>query len=49
MPDPKAQPAGLELIPVPAIQKRIVVVREQHVMLDEDLADLYGVETRALG
>jgi ORF6N domain len=48
MPDPKAQPAGLELIPVPAIPKRIVVVREQHVMLDEDLADLYGVETRRL-
>ena len=48
MSDPRAQPAGLELIPVPAIQKRIVVVREQHVMLDEDLADLYGVETRRL-
>jgi len=48
MPAPKAQPAGLELIPVPAIQKRIVVVREHHVMLDEDLAALYGVETRRL-
>lgn len=39
---------GLELIPLPAIQKRILVVRERHVMLDEDLAELYGVETRAL-
>lgn len=39
---------GLELIPLPAIQKRILVVRERHVMLDSDLADLYGVETRAL-
>jgi hypothetical protein len=39
---------GLELIPLPAIQKRILVVRERHVMLDEDLAELYGVETRRL-
>jgi hypothetical protein len=35
---------GLDLIPLPAIQKRILVVRERHVMLDEDLAELYGVE-----
>jgi phage regulator Rha-like protein len=40
--------ATLELIPVPAIQKRILLVRERQVMLDEDLADLYGVETRRL-
>jgi ORF6N domain-containing protein len=39
---------GLELIPLPAIQKRILVVGERHVMLDEDLAELYGVETRRL-
>lgn len=39
---------SLELIPLPAIQQRIVVVRERHVMLDEDLAVLYGVETRRL-
>jgi len=39
---------GVELIPLPAIQKRILVVRERHVMLDQDLAALYGVETRAL-
>lgn len=38
----------LVLIPLPAIQKRILVVRERHVMLDEDLAELYGVETRRL-
>jgi hypothetical protein len=43
----KAQ-RSLELIPIPAIQKQIVVVRERQVMLDEDLADLYGVETRRL-
>jgi hypothetical protein len=39
---------SLELLPFPAIQQRIVVVRERHVMLDEDLAVLYGVQTRRL-
>jgi hypothetical protein len=37
-----------ELIAAPAIEKRIFVVRGRQVMLDEDLADLYGVETRRL-
>jgi hypothetical protein len=41
------QPA-LQLIPLPAIQQRILLVRDRHVMLDEDLAELYGVETRRL-
>lgn len=39
---------AVELIAAPAIEKRILVVRDRQVMLDEDLADLYGVETRAL-
>jgi len=44
-----AEKAGsLELIGAPAIEKRIFVVRGRQVMLDEDLADLYGVETRVL-
>lgn len=30
------------------IGSRIVLLREQRMMLDSDLADLYGVETRAL-
>lgn len=38
----------LELIAAPAIEKRILVVRDRQVMLDEDLADLYGVETKRL-
>jgi hypothetical protein len=38
----------MELVRAPAIQKRILVVRERQVMVDEDLADLYGVETRHL-
>ena len=40
--------SSLELIPLPVIQKRILVVRERHVMLDEDLAVLYGVQTGRL-
>jgi hypothetical protein len=48
MTDRTENPVALELVPVPAIQKRILVVRERQVMLDEDLADLYGVETRRL-
>ena len=39
---------SLELLPLPAIQQRILVVHERHVMLDEDLAVLYGVQTRRL-
>jgi len=39
---------SLELIATPAIEKRIFFVRRRQVMLDEDLADLYGVETRVL-
>jgi len=48
MADPVEKTASLELIAAPAIEKRILVVRERQVMLDEDLADLYGVETGAL-
>src|SRR5215470_16562848 len=40
--------ALLELIAAPAIEKRIFAVRGRQVMLDEDLADLYGVETKRL-
>jgi len=40
--------ASLELIAAPAIEKRIFIVRDRQVMLDEDLADLYGVETKRL-
>jgi ORF6N domain len=32
----------------PLVQSRILSLREQRVMLDEDLARLYGVETRVL-
>jgi ORF6N domain len=48
MADAEERAPPLELIAAPAIEKRILVVRERQVMLDEDLADLYGVETRVL-
>jgi hypothetical protein len=38
----------LELIAASAIEQRIFVARGGQVMLDEDLADLYGVETKRL-
>ena len=36
------------LIPSDRIEKAILLLRGQKVMLDADLAELYGVETRAL-
>ena len=36
------------LVPVEVIEKKIMLIRGQKVMLDADLADLYGVETRSL-
>lgn len=39
---------ALQVVAAPAIEKRILVLRGRQVMLDEDLADLYGVETRVL-
>lgn len=48
MTDSTEKTASVELVAGPAIEKRILVVRDRQVMLDEDLADLYGVETRRL-
>lgn len=42
------QKPSLDVIATPAIEKRIYICRERQVMLDEDLADLYGVETKRL-
>jgi len=38
---------SLEILPE-QIQRRILILRGQKVMLDSDLADLYGVETKVL-
>jgi hypothetical protein len=37
-----------DLVPVERISSKIYLIRGQKVMLDRDLAELYGVETRAL-
>ncbi len=36
------------LVPVEAIERKNFLIRRQKVMLDRDLAQLYGVETRVL-
>jgi len=36
------------IIPVEAIERRILLIRRQKVMLDSDLAQLYGVSTKRL-
>ncbi len=38
----------MERIPIEIIEKKIYLIRNQKVMLSIDLAELYGVETRAL-
>ncbi len=48
MSDPAETGAPLQVVAAPAIEKRILIVRERQVMLDDDLADLYGVETKRL-
>ncbi len=35
-------------ITVAPVENRIIVIRRQKVILDADLAELYGVETRRL-
>ena len=37
-----------DLVPVEMITSKIYLIRGQKVMLDQDLAKLYGVETRVL-
>jgi phage regulator Rha-like protein len=45
----KGQPAvGRAAIPVERITRAILLIRGQKVMLDTDLAELYGVETKTL-
>jgi len=48
MADSAEEKAGLQVVAAPTIENRILVVRGRQVMLDEDLAELYGVETRVL-
>ena len=36
------------IVPIEILEKKILLIRGQKVMLDADLAELYGVETRTL-
>jgi hypothetical protein len=36
------------MLPIERIEQKILLIRQQKVLLDADLAQLYGVETRAL-
>ncbi len=38
----------IELVPVERIASKIYLIRDMKVMLDRDLAELYGVETKVL-
>jgi len=44
----KTKPASKSLIPTERIEQSILLIRGEKVMLDFDLAELYGVETRTL-
>ena len=39
---------SVQIIPITIIENKIHIIREHKVMLDSDLAKLYGVETGAL-
>jgi len=40
--------AGNKLLPIDVIERRIFLIRNQKVMIDSDLAELYGVTTKRL-
>jgi len=44
----KESPSKVSIVPVESIAQRIFVIRGHKVMLSPDLAELYGVEPRAL-
>ena len=39
---------NISLIPLERIERAIIVVRGEKVMLDSELAEIYGVETKRL-
>ena len=39
---------GLQVIDIAAVQSRMLTIRNQQVLLDRDVASLYGLETKAL-
>ena len=42
------KPNELRAIDIAAVQSRMLTIRNQQVLLDRDVAALYGVETKAL-
>ena len=40
--------AGRDLVPIELIQSKIIALRDEKVMIDRDLAELYNVETKQL-
>jgi hypothetical protein len=48
MPAKKSSPAKKLAVLVTLIERRIYLIRGQKVMIDSDLAELYGVETKIL-
>jgi len=44
----KKTKSSIDVIPAERIENKIYLIRGKKVMLDRDLAELYGVETRAL-
>ena len=44
----KSSKPDSQLIPLESIQRQIYLIRNQRVILDSDLADLYGVSTKRL-
>ncbi len=46
MPDITKEETSTGLIPLEEVEKKIVIVRGQQVLLDRDVAALYGVETK---
>ena len=42
------KPTELRAIDIAAVQSRMLTIRNQQVLLDRDVAALYGVETKAL-
>jgi len=46
--DAIAEPEAMSIVPVEHVQSKILIIRGQKVILDADLAGLYGVQTRVL-
>jgi len=44
----KAMDGQISLVPIERIERAIIVVRGEKVMLDSELAEIYGVETKIL-